>query len=85
LYELRNRFTHGVSVHQPLELIQRSAGRAGIVGYVATTISGKKSRKMIALPLEIPERDLIQFLIVLWIRNKWLKITDSEMLLTDYW
>lgn len=84
-YELRNRFTHGVSFHEPLDLIQNSAGRDGVVGFVATIIVGKKNRRMVALPMELPERDIIQFLIIIWLRNKWLKITDNEALLKDYW
>lgn len=84
-YELRNRFTHGVSFHDPLDDIQESARRDGVVGFVATTIVGKKNRRRVALPMELPERDLIQFLIVVWLRNNWLQIADSEEFLLDYW
>jgi len=76
---------HGVSFHDPLDKIQNSAGRDGIVGFVATIIVGKKNRRMVALPKELPERDLIQFLLVFWLRNHWLKVIDSEEFLVDYW
>jgi len=85
LYELRNRFTHGVSFHDPLDQIQDSAGRDGVVGFVATIIVGKRNRRMVALPMELPERDLIQFLIVLWVRSHWLYINDHEGFISDYW
>lgn len=89
LYDLRNRYTHTVAQFHPLNLQERIFGISddSMDGYVSTifTQSKRPKNRIVFLRTGLYESDVIQFLIVIWLRKNWLDITDDQSMLQKFW
>jgi hypothetical protein len=51
---------------------------------IPASLSSEKTMR-ISLPVDYGEAEVIQLLIVRWIRKTWLKIDDDESFIQNYW